>query len=217
MRTAELHFHLKENLVRVYLEDAEVTTTQGPGRDIFLINNNELPFTIPPDSKLNMETKIQEKTNAEIADELAKNLHLIASGRKNEAIRDGFAFATGRIDRINWNNVFLAFRDYSDWERKRNELNTEWHLRVSMAFGSLLFVLLGGADRDPICTARFLERFHDLFPADHRNLLSAHADGSQHEQGGSAPAVYIAVARERVPGSGSPAGVAVGGETLSKP
>ena len=162
-RAAELHFHLKENLVRVYLEDAEVTTTQGPGRDIFLINNNELPFTIPPDSKLNMETKIQEKTNAEIADELAKNLHLIATGRKNEAIRDGFAFATGRIDRINWNNVFLAFRDYSDWERKRNELNTEWHLRVSMAFGSLLFVLLGAPIGIRFARRDFLSAFMTCF------------------------------------------------------
>ena len=175
--------------MRVYLEDAEVTTTQGPGRDIFLINNNELPFTIPPDSKLNMETKIQEKTNAEIADELAKNLHLIASGRKNEAIRDGFAFATGRIDRINWNNVFLAFRDYSDWERKRNELNTEWHLRVSMAFGSLLFVLLGAPIGIRFARRDFLSAFMTCFLPIIANLLSAHADGSQHEQGGSAPAV----------------------------
>ncbi len=49
--------------MRVYLEDAEIQRLV-QDVDVFLINNNELPFSIPPDSKFNMEKKIQEYTNA---------------------------------------------------------------------------------------------------------------------------------------------------------
>ncbi len=70
---------MNENLVRVYLEDAEIQRLV-QGVDVFLINNNELPFSIPPDSKFNMETKTQERTNAEIEAELARNKRLIADG-----------------------------------------------------------------------------------------------------------------------------------------
>ena len=148
--------------MRVYLEDAELQRLV-QDVDVFLINNNELPFSIPPDSKFNMEKKIQEYTNAEIAAELAKNRHLIATARKREAIRDGFAFATGRIDRINWGDVFQAFRDHAEWIRRCNELNTEWHLRISMAFGSLMFVLVGAPIGIRFARRDFLSAFMTCF------------------------------------------------------
>ncbi len=161
-RTAELHFHLNENLVRVYLEDAEVQRL-AQDVDVFLINNNELPFSIPPDSKFNMEIKSQERTFAEIDAELAKNRLLIATARKREAIKDAFAFATGRIDDIKWADVHQVFRDHGDWVRGCNELNTEWHLRVSMAFGSLLFVLVGAPIGIRFARRDFLSAFMTCF------------------------------------------------------
>ncbi len=161
-RTAELHFYLKEKLVRVYLEDAELQRLV-QGVDVFLINNNELPFSIPPDSQFNMEKKIQEYTNTEIAAELAKHIHLIETAQKAEAIRDGFSFATGRFDRINWADVFQVFRDHAEWIRRCNELNTEWHLRISMAFGSLLFVLVGAPIGIRFARRDFLSAFMTCF------------------------------------------------------
>jgi lipopolysaccharide export system permease protein len=160
--SAELHFFLHENLVRVYLEDAEVQRLS-QDVDVFLINDNELPFSIPPDSKFNMEIKTQERTNAEIAAELAKNRLSIATARKREAFKDGFAFATGRIDRINWSDVHQVFRDHGDWIRGCNELNTEWHLRVSMAFGSLLFVMVGAPVGIRFARRDFLSAFMTCF------------------------------------------------------
>ena len=161
-RTAELHFHLHENLVRVYLEDAEVQRL-AQDVDVFLINNNELPFSIPPDSKFNMEVRTQERTFAEIEAELARNRGLIQTARKREAIKDAFAFATGRIDDIKWPDVHQVFRDHSDWVRGCNELNTEWHLRVSMAFGSLLFVLVGAPIGIRFARRDFLSAFMTCF------------------------------------------------------
>src|SRR5262249_25503774 len=141
-RSAEMHFYLKEQQVRITLEDAEIQRLV-QDVDVFLINNNVLPFSIPPDSKFNMEKKIQEDTNSEISAELVQTRHLLATARKKEAIRDGFAFGSGLMERIKWGDVFQSFRDHSDWIRRCNELDTEWHLRISMAFGSLLFVLVG--------------------------------------------------------------------------
>lgn len=118
---------------------------------------------IPPDSKMMTETKIQEYSNADLMAELAKNLHLIATVRKIEAIKDGFAFASGRIEAINWGNVNSAFRDQSDWIRRCNELETERQLRFSMAAGSLLFVLLGGPVGILFARRDFLSAFMTCF------------------------------------------------------
>src|SRR5262249_16997084 len=107
--------------------------------------------------------KIQEFTNAEITTELAKYRKLIATARKREAYKDGFAFATGRFDRINWSDVFQTFRDYSDWIRKSAELTTECHLRISMAFGSVLFVLLGAPVGIRFARRDFLSAFMTCF------------------------------------------------------
>jgi lipopolysaccharide export system permease protein len=161
-RTAELHFSIKENQVRIYLEDAEIQRLV-QDVDVFLINDNMLPFSIPPDSKFNMEKKIQEYTNSEISNELIQNRHLIATARKKEAIRDAFAFATGRIERIKWGDVYQSFRDHAEWLRRCNELDTEWHLRISMAFGSLLFVLLGAPIGIRFARRDFLSAFMTCF------------------------------------------------------
>ncbi len=161
-KSAELHFFLQEKLVRVYLEDAELQRLVADV-DVFLINNNELPIAIPPDSKFNMEKKIQEFTNDELAAELAKHRHLIETARKREAIKDAFAFGAGRIERVHWGEVFQAFRDHADWIRRCSELDTEWHLRVSMAFGSLLFVLLGAPVGIRFARRDFLSAFMTCF------------------------------------------------------
>ena len=131
--------------------------------DVVLINNDTLEMPIPPDSKIKTEKKIQEFSNAELMVELAKNRQLIETVRKREAIKDGFAFASGRLDAINWGDVNSAFRDHADWIRKCNELETEWQLRISMAVGSLLFVFLGAPVGILFAKRDFLSAFMTCF------------------------------------------------------
>ena len=88
-------------------------------------------------------------------------------------------------------SVNSAFREHADWVRTCNELETEWQLRISMAVGSLLFVLLGAPVGILLRQARLLERIHDVLPADHRPLLSAHALRHQPEQGRTARARVV--------------------------
>ena len=161
-RTATLHFFLDEKLVRIFLKQSEIQRLSRDA-DVVLINNDTLEMPIPPDSKMMTETKIQEYSNADLMVELAKNRHLIETVRRIEAIKDGFAFASGRIEAINWGNVNSAFRDQSDWIRRCNELETEWQLRYSMAAGSLLFVLLGGPVGILFAKRDFLSAFMTCF------------------------------------------------------
>jgi len=161
-RSAWLHFDLKAKVVRVFLEDSQEQHLVRDA-DVMLINNKILEIPIPPDSRFNMEKKIQEFTNAEIIAEIAKNQNLIRTVRKSEAIKDGFAFATGRLDMINWLDVNQAFRDHADWVRTCDELETEWHLRISMAFGSLLFVILGAPVGILFARRDFLSAFMTCF------------------------------------------------------
>ncbi len=162
-RRAELHFDLKAQVVRVYLDHSEIQHFARDA-DVVLISGRILEIPIPPDSKFNTEKKLQEMDNAELMTELAKNRKLIATVRKRETIKTAFAFASGRLDTINnWIEVNSAFRDHADWIAKCNQFETEYHLRISMAVGSLLFVLLGAPVGILFARRDFLSAFMTCF------------------------------------------------------
>ena len=161
-REAELHFDLKTKVVRIFLEKSEIQHFDRDA-DVILINNDILEIPIPPDSQIGTEKKLQEFSNAEIVTELAKNRNLIATVRKRESIKTGFAFASGRVESINWTEINSAYRDHAEWTRKCDELETEWHLRISMGIGSLLFVFLGAPVGILFAKRDFLSAFMTCF------------------------------------------------------
>jgi lipopolysaccharide export system permease protein len=141
-REAELHFDLKAKVVRIDFDDAEIQHARHDA-DVVLIDNRILEIPIPPDSQLRVETKIQERTNQDLMKELRATRRLLATERKGQAIKTAFAFATGRTEQINWWDVKDAFVNHGYNRRLCNEYETEWWLRISMACGSLMFVVLG--------------------------------------------------------------------------
>jgi lipopolysaccharide export system permease protein len=161
-REAELHFDLKTKVVRIFLKRSEIQKFDHDA-DVMLINNDILEIPIPPDSQIRTDEKLQEISNAEIVTELIKNRNLIATVRKRESIKAGFAFASGRVESINWTDVNTAFREQADWTRRCNELETEWHLRISMGIGSLLFVFLGAPVGILFAKRDFLSAFMTCF------------------------------------------------------
>jgi len=160
-KRAVLKFDLPGKLVRVYLEDSEIERLHDA--DIVLINDRVLEIPIPPDSKFGMDKKVQEYTDKEIAKEIARYHRLLATERLRQAILGGFAFGTGRIERINWPDVNQAFLQQNELTRKLNELETERQLRLSMAFGSLLFVILGAPVGILFARRDFLSAFISCF------------------------------------------------------
>lgn len=161
-KSAVMSFDLPGKMVRVLLEEAEVQHNVRDA-DVMLINKDTLEIPIPPDTRFGVLKGIQEYTNAEIADELAKHHHLLATERKKQAIAAGFGFAGGRFERINWSEVNQAFMSRTWWLAKCNELETERQLRTSMAFGSLLFVILGAPVGILFARRDFLSAFITCF------------------------------------------------------
>ena len=109
-KRAVLHFDLSAKLVRVYFDDAEIQHYRHDA-DVVLINDRILEIPIPPDSKFDVEKKIQEFTNSDLKDELRDHERLIATERLRQAISSGVRVRTGRIDRINWGDVQGCVRE----------------------------------------------------------------------------------------------------------
>jgi lipopolysaccharide export system permease protein len=161
-RSAVLHFDLADKVVRVYFDDAE-SQHYRRGDDVALINDRVLEIPIPPDSKFNVEKKIQEYTNTDLIQELTSTRRSLETERRREAIKAGFAFASGRTDRIDWGIVKDAFINHGYNVRQCDQLETEWWFRISMACGSLLFVVLGAPVGIMFAKRDFLSAFMTCF------------------------------------------------------
>jgi lipopolysaccharide export system permease protein len=161
-KRAELHFALKEGLVRVHLDQAEIQN-YGADSDAFLVNRNILEMPIPHEGRYAVEQAVQEYTNEQIEDELAKARDRMAKDRIRQAMTVGFQAAGGKFDEINWDGVQKTYADYSFLEKRVNAFETEKQFRFSMAFGSLLFVLLGAPVGILFAKRDFLSAFMTCF------------------------------------------------------
>jgi lipopolysaccharide export system permease protein len=158
-----LHIDLNEKLVRVTFWEAEIQHYRHDA-DVFLINDRVLLIPIPPESQFNVEKKIQEYTNIDLMQELRDKRRLIDTERRCQAIKAAFAFASGRTDRVEWaGEVKDAFVNHGYYRRQCNEYETEWWLRISMACGSLLFVVLGAPVGIMFARRDFLSAFITCF------------------------------------------------------
>jgi lipopolysaccharide export system permease protein len=158
-KRAELHFDFTNKMAYVYLDQSEL---QKKDEDVMLMNDNVLSIPLP-DRKLEMQKAVQEFTNVEIEKELVVAREKLATDRTRQAITAGFKFATGRLDQLQWGEVQRAFIEHSYWERRVNEFETEKQLRTSMAFGSLLFVILGAPVGILFAKRDFLSAFISCF------------------------------------------------------
>jgi lipopolysaccharide export system permease protein len=161
-KTAVLHIDLKAKQVKVYLDDAEIQRYRREA-DVMLINDRILVIPIPKDSKFNVDPKIQEFTNVELMQHLRDERRTLATERYRAALTAGFQFGTGRVERLNWYTVREAFVNHGYRTRNCNELETEWWQRLSMACGSLLFVVLGAPIGIRFARRDFLSAFMTCF------------------------------------------------------
>jgi lipopolysaccharide export system permease protein len=161
-KQAELHIDLNNKVVRVYFDDAEVQHYRRDA-DVVLINDRMLVIPIPQDSKFNVETKIQELTNRELIQRLREERRNLATERYKAVLAAAFHFGTGRVERLNWYDVREAFVNHGYTVRQCNELETEWWQRLSMACGSLLFVVLGAPIGIRFARRDFLSAFMTCF------------------------------------------------------
>jgi len=161
-KRAELHFDLDKKVVRVHLDQAEVQN-HSQEEDVALINRRILEIDIPQDNQFSPAMAVQEYTNSQIDKELDQARRMIATDRKKQAMTVGFQFASGRFDEVKWGDVQRSFTDHARFRKQVNELETEKQLRISMSFGSLLFVILGAPVGIVFAKRDFLSAFMSCF------------------------------------------------------
>lgn len=161
-KRARLHFDLNRRVVVVHLEDAEVQN-YGVDGDVTLLPDNTFEFDFPDESPELSIKSIQEHTNEEVDAELVRAREHLAGDRKRRAMSVGLNFAAGKFEAVKWDEVAEVFAKNGYWQRRYNELETEKQLRVSMAFGSLLFVILGAPVGIRFAKRDFLSAFMTCF------------------------------------------------------
>lgn len=140
---AVVRFNEQKRTIRVILKNAVM---RGRGQFSYAPRfEDEFPLT---DRKglANQDKKVQEMTQSEISRERAKVLRLIDTERKKQAVAASLLIAAGRIrggNGVKWPDVGDAYRDEVRWKRQACEFQTESHVRVALANGALVFVLLG--------------------------------------------------------------------------
>ena len=148
-------------MVRVYLDEAEVQN-YGKEEDVMLINKNILEIPIPPENQFTMEKAVQECTNAEIDAELAKARELIATERKRQAIKAGFGSPPGGSTRSTGRRS-TARSSTTATGRAGQRVRDREAAPDALAFGSLLFVILGAPVGILFAKRDFLSAFISCF------------------------------------------------------
>ena len=159
---AEIHFDIPAGLVRIDLENS---TTAGKSAKPFIFDvdgRKQMQYPMG-DQKYKFEKRIQEKTDSELSQEQEELRGRIEGERHSKAVRAAMWIASGRMDRVPWVEVEEAYSKYPHWQKKVEELETEKHLRRSLAIGTLLFIWLGAPVGIWLARRDFLSSFIACF------------------------------------------------------
>ena len=160
---AQIRFDVPAGLVRIDLQNS---TTAGKSARPFIFDVNgrkEMQYPLPPDQQYKFEKRIQEKTDAELTQEQNELRGRIESERLRQAVKAAMWIASGRLDRVVWPEVGDAYKNYPYWTKKVEELETEKHLRRSLAIGTILFIWLGAPVGILLARRDFLSAFITCF------------------------------------------------------
>lgn len=163
-KTARLKFDLDRKVIVVDLEEG-VFQDHSDGHEVALLPAKGQQFEFPlPDGNKDFDARsIQELTNADLEEELAKARVHLAQDRKREAMTAALLIAAGKPGEVQWTSMQKALADDIYYKKRTNEWETEKQLRTSMAFGSLLFVILGAPIGIRFAKRDFLSAFMTCF------------------------------------------------------
>lgn len=165
-KTARLHFDTEGKKIVVALEEGMVQN-HGAGEEVAIlprgVESFEFPLPDGPEDRAFSLKTVQEYTNAELEEKMADARRHLALDRRREAIAAGLLFGAGKLDEVKWGDVKDAFFNHAEYRKRNNEFETEKQLRTSMAFGSLLFVVLGAPVGIRFAKRDFLSAFMTCF------------------------------------------------------
>ena len=160
---ARIKFDVANALVRIELENSE-TTGSSAKPFVFSVNGRkELQYPLSGDQKYKFEPRIQELTDGQLAAQKVEMQRMVATERRRQAVAATMWIGSGRLDRVAWPEVGVAWLKHADWGRKVAELETERQLRRALALGTFLFLWLGAPVGIFFARRDFLSAFISCF------------------------------------------------------
>jgi lipopolysaccharide export system permease protein len=139
---ATIHFNEKLESVEIRLSDA-VVQGNADQPDFVLMNNERIEIPLAREGGLGMDPPVQELTSSQLVAEQVKCLKETDEELRKQAVEAALTVASGRARRVKWPEVGQAIRHNAYLEQRFDKLETEKHMRTSIACGAFFFVLLG--------------------------------------------------------------------------
>ena len=162
-KTARLSFDTENEMIHIYFSDcnvrqAGVLPSEGNLKDF------TYDYPIPgKGSFVDPTPMIEEMTVAEMKATEADYLEKIAMERQRQAVAAAWYIGSGRLNRVQWNEIQAAFSKYDYWRSECKKFQTEIQTRQAMAWGSLFFVVLGAPVGILFARRDFLSAFISCF------------------------------------------------------
>lgn len=158
---ASIDFDMTKQLVTVNLENAEINGSDNPSV-VWINGRRVIQYAIEKPHE-GLPKRVMEMTDSELTTERVKYANLVERERKHQAAAACLAIASGRIQRVQWPGVRMAFVELNYWTRKLHEIDTEKSLRVALASSVFFFVLLGAPVGILFAKRDFLSAFITCF------------------------------------------------------
>ena len=160
---ARIKFDFEHRKVIIYFKDADISRS-GVDESEGIVRDTSFEFEIPGNGQVGSQLKmLEEMTVAEMRAQEVDYRDKIVSERKRQAMAAGWYIGSGRLRLIPWNELQAAFGKYDHWAGQITKIETEIQMRLSMAWGSLFFVVLGAPVGILFARRDFLSAFISCF------------------------------------------------------
>lgn len=161
---ATIEFRFEEKKVVVYFKDAYISRS-GLEPSEGVVRETSFPFDIPGGGALGdgKDKMFEEMTVAELRGKEFDFRDKIGWERQTQATAAAWYIASGRLNRIRWNELEAAFDKYDYWASQITKIETEIQMRRAMSWGSLFFVVLGAPVGIIFARRDFLSAFISCF------------------------------------------------------
>ncbi len=159
---ARIKFNFQDNKVVIYFKDAEISRA-GLEPSEGVVRDTSFEFDIPGQGMTGTQKMFEEMTVAEMREQEADLRDKIVNERKKQALVAAWFLASGRMHLIPWNETQAAFGKFDYWRGQITKIETEIQMRLSMAWGSLFFIILGAPVGILFARRDFLSAFISCF------------------------------------------------------
>ena len=157
-----IKFDFDAGMLHVYFEDADIRQS-GDNANQSNVKKTQMDFPIPGKGQIGGDKMTEEMTVAEMKAKEDEYREKILVERKAQAVAAAWFMGSGRLNLVQWSDIQAAYARYDFWHGEITKFETEIQMRLSMAWGSLFFVILGAPVGILFARRDFLSAFITCF------------------------------------------------------